>query len=170
MPITFTLNGHPQTLDIEPDTPLLWAVRDHLQLTGSKFGCGLAQCGACTMHMDGQPIRTCVMPISAVAGKHITTIEGLTEGQLATQGQAIQKAWEDLSVVQCGYCQSGQIMSATALLAQNPDPDDEAIDSYMQGNICRCATYVRIKKAIKQAAKDLAYNAMESSGDKAAEA
>ena len=154
MTIRLTLNNRPQTLDIDPSTPLLWALRDHLQLTGTKFGCGIAQCGACTVHLDGQAIRSCVTPISAVAGKHITTIEGLGEGEQGETGKAVKAAWEDCAVVQCGYCQSGQIMSAAALLAQNPSPNDEDIDNFMSGNICRCSTYGRIKKAIKQAAGD----------------
>ena len=154
MTISLTLNNRPQTLDIDPSTPLLWALRDHLQLTGTKFGCGIAQCGACTVHLDGQAIRSCVTPISAVAGKHITTIEGLGEGEQSETGKAVQAAWEDCAVVQCGYCQSGQIMSAAALLGQNSSPSDEDIDNFMSGNICRCSTYGRIKKAIKQAAGD----------------
>lgn len=157
MPIHLTINGKAHTLaDIPPDTPLLWVLRDHLHLTGSKFGCGIAQCGACTVHLDGQAIRSCVMPISAVDGKSITTIEGLSAEQQSPQSRAIQQAWEDLSVVQCGYCQSGQIMSATDLLTRNPKPSDDEIDQFMSGNICRCATYVRIKQAIKQAAASLA--------------
>ena len=152
MTIRFTLNKRPCVLDIDPETPLLWALRDHLHLTGTKFGCGIAQCGACTVHLEGQPIRSCVTPVSAVAGQALTTIEGLAESAMGATGKAVQAAWEDLSVVQCGYCQSGQIMSASALLASNADPSDQDIDDYMSGNICRCATYVRIKKAIKQAA------------------
>ena len=157
MPIQLTINNQQHKLDdIAPDTPLLWVLRDHLHLTGSKFGCGIAQCGACTVHLDGQAIRSCVMPISAVDGKSITTIEGLSAEQQSPQSRAIQQAWEELSVVQCGYCQSGQIMSATDLLTRNPNPSDDEIDQFMSGNICRCATYVRIKKAIKQAAASLA--------------
>lgn len=164
--VTLTINGINKTVDVESDTPLLWVIRDHLHLTGTKFGCGIAQCGACTVHLDGQAIRSCVMPVSAVAGKNITTIEGLSNQQQSKQSQAIQQAWEDIAVVQCGYCQSGQIMSATALLTSNPNPSDKDIDDFMSGNICRCSTYVRIKKAIKQAAASLAYNAMnkEKSG------
>ena len=161
MSVTLTINGTKKTVEVEPDTPLLWVIRDHLQLTGTKFGCGIAQCGACTVHLDGQAIRSCVMPVSAVAGKSITTIEGLSNQQQSKQSKAIQKAWEDIAVVQCGYCQSGQIMSATALLTSNPTPSDQEIDDFMSGNICRCSTYVRIKKAIKQAAASLAYNAMD---------
>ena len=155
MKIGLTINGIKKTLDIEPDRPLLWVIRDHLQLTGTKFGCGIAQCGACTVHLDGQAIRSCVMPVSAAAGKQITTIEGLSHDQQSVQSQAVQQAWDDVSVVQCGYCQSGQIMSATALLTSNPSPSDKEIDDFMSGNICRCATYVRIKKAIKQASSRL---------------
>ena len=157
--VTITINGINKTVDVEPDTPLLWVIRDHLQLTGTKFGCGIAQCGACTVHLDDKAIRSCVMPVSAVAGKSITTIEGLSNQQQSKQSQAIQQAWEDIAVVQCGYCQSGQIMSATALLKSNPNPSDKDIDDFMSGNICRCSTYVRIKKAIKQAAASLSYNA-----------
>ena len=160
MNITLAINGQTHTVDIEPDTPLLWVIRDHLNLTGTKFGCGIAQCGACTVHLDGQAIRSCVMPVSAVAGKSITTIEGISADQQSQQSKAIQQAWEDIAVVQCGYCQSGQIMSATALLKSNPNPSDKDIDDFMSGNICRCSTYVRIKKAIKQAAASLSYNAV----------
>ena len=155
MNVSLTINGVSQTLDVEPDTPLLWVIRDHLQLTGTKFGCGIAQCGACTVHLDGQAIRSCVMPVSAAAGKQITTIEGVSTDQKSAQSQALQQAWEDIAVVQCGYCQSGQIMSATALLTSNPNPSDKDIDDFMSGNICRCSTYGRIKKAIKQAANTL---------------
>jgi isoquinoline 1-oxidoreductase alpha subunit len=134
------------------DTPLLWVLRDHLGMTGTKFGCGMALCGACTVHLDGQPTRSCMMPISAVAGKKITTIEGIGA---TTAGQAVQDAWLALDVPQCGYCQSGQIMSATALLKGNPKPSDADIDAAMTGNICRCGTYPRIRAAIKQAAGKL---------------
>lgn len=146
-----TINNHKVELDVDSDTPLLWAIRDHANLTGTKFGCGRSLCGACTVHLDGQPIRSCVTPVSAVEGKNITTIEGVD----SKESQAIQTAWIALDVPQCGYCQSGQIMSATALLATNKNPSDEDIDTYMSGNICRCTTYVRIKAAIKQAAKNL---------------
>ena len=152
MSIEFTLNGKPRSLDVAEDTPLLWALRDHLQLTGTKFGCGMALCGACTVHLDGQAIRSCVTPVSTIAGKHITTIEGL-ESKVA---KAVQASWDELAVVQCGYCQSGQIMSAVALLEGNLNPDDGDIDNSMSGNICRCATYVRIRAAIKHAAGKLA--------------
>jgi isoquinoline 1-oxidoreductase alpha subunit len=134
------------------DTPLLWVLRDHLGMTGTKFGCGMALCGACTVHLDGQPTRSCMMPISAVAGKKITTIEGIGA---TTAGQAVQDAWLALDVPQCGYCQSGQIMSAAALLKGNPKPSDADIDAAMTGNICRCGTYPRIRAAIKQAAGKL---------------
>lgn len=144
------INGEMRELDISADTPLLWALRDVLGLTGTKFGCGIAQCGACTVHLDGTPIRSCVTPVSAVGDRAITTIEAI--GATAP-GKKIQQAWLDLEVVQCGYCQSGQIMSATALLASKPDPSDADIDAAMSGNICRCGTYVRIRNAIKKAAK-----------------
>lgn len=155
MKVSFTLNGEAQSVDVEPDTPLLWVVRDHIHLTGTKFGCGIAQCGACTMHLNGSPVRSCMLPASAIEGSTITTIEGVQNSSLSAEAKAIVSAWEDLSVVQCGYCQSGQIMSATALLKQNPAPTDKDIDSFMSGNICRCNTYVRIKKAIKQASSNL---------------
>ncbi|MBY7830747.1 (2Fe-2S)-binding protein [Vibrio fluvialis] len=130
---------------------MLWAIRDHLEMTGTKFGCGLAQCGACTVHLNGQPIRSCVTPIQAAVGQKITTIEGIQ----SRAAQVVQQAWDELQVPQCGYCQSGQVMSAVALLERNPNPSDEDIDAAMSGNICRCATYVRIRKAIKDAAAQL---------------
>ena len=146
---TLTVNGKPYTVNVPPDTPLLWVIREHLQLTGTKFGCGMAQCGACTVHLDGSPVRSCQIPVSTAAGKKITTIEGLHP-----QGQhPLQVAWIAEQVPQCGYCQSGQIMQAAALLARNPNPTDDEIVSHMSGNICRCATYLRIKRAIKRAAK-----------------
>ena len=148
--VNLRINGETRELDISADTPLLWALRDVLGLTGTKFGCGIAQCGACTVHLDGAPIRSCVTPVSAIGDRAITTIEAI--GATAP-GQKIQQAWLDLEVVQCGYCQSGQIMSATALLASKPDPSDADIDAAMAGNICRCGTYVRIREAIKKAAK-----------------
>jgi isoquinoline 1-oxidoreductase subunit alpha len=151
MPIKLTVNNQSHELDIDPDMPLLWAIRDHLQLTGTKFGCGMALCGACTVHIDGQATRSCVTPVSAVAGKSVTTIEGLG----TPSGKAIQDAWVNLDVPQCGYCQSGQIMSASALLAGNAKPSDADIDSAMAGNICRCATYARIRNAIHEAAATL---------------
>jgi len=146
------VNNQLHELVVDPDMPLLWAIRDHLQLTGTKFGCGMALCGACTVHIDGQATRSCVTPVSAVEGKSVTTIEGLS----TSAGKAVQDAWVNLDVPQCGYCQSGQIMSASALLASNPKPSDSDIDAAMAGNICRCATYVRIRSAIHQAAESLA--------------
>jgi isoquinoline 1-oxidoreductase alpha subunit len=148
--VNVRINGEARELDISADTPLLWALRDVLGLTGTKFGCGIAQCGACTVHLDGSPIRSCVTPISAVGDRSVTTIEAIGA---TDPGKKIQQAWLDLEVVQCGYCQSGQIMSATALLASKPDPSDADIDAAMAGNICRCGTYVRIRNAIKKAAK-----------------
>jgi len=150
--IKLTINGKAQSLDVAPDTPLLWALRDHLQLTGTKYGCGQALCGACTVHVDGTPTRSCVTPVSAVAGRKITTIEAVDAEKV---GKAVQDAWRKLDVVQCGYCQSGQIMSAVALLKQNRKPSDADIDAAMSGNLCRCATYVRIRAAIHEAAKSL---------------
>ena len=147
--ITLNVNGRDLKADVEPDTPLLWTLRDGLGLTGTKFGCGMAQCGACTVHLDGQPIRSCVTPVSAVGNKKVTTIEGLS----ADGTHPVQRAWEAEQVPQCGYCQSGQIMSAAALLAQNPKPSDADIDQAMAGNICRCGTYQRIRKAIHAAAE-----------------
>ena len=145
------LNGTTVPVDAAPDTPLLWVLRDHLGMTGTKFGCGMALCGACTVHVDGQPIRSCITPLSAVQGKAVTTIEGVG-GKVA---EAVQAAWVKLQVPQCGYCQSGQIMSATALLEQNPKPTDADIDAAMNGNLCRCATYARIRAAIHDAAATL---------------
>src|ERR1700761_400946 len=139
--INLHINGETKAVDASDDTPLLWALRDVLGLTGTKFGCGIAQCGACTVHLDGRPIRSCVTPVSAAAGRDITTIEAIGE---TAPGRKIQQAWLDLEVIQCGYCQSGQIMSATALLAGKADPDDADIDAAMSGNICRCGTYIRI--------------------------
>lgn len=149
----FTLNGRPVTVDADPSTPVLWAVRDNLGLTGTKFGCGLAQCGACTVHLNGAPVRSCMTPISAVAGAQVTTIEGLAGDRV---GKAVTDAWVALDVAQCGYCQSGQIMSATALLKTNKKPTDAQIDAAMSGNVCRCGTYQRIRAAIKQAAAAIA--------------
>ena len=138
-----------------PDTPLLWVLRDQLGMTGTKFGCGKGLCGACTVHIDGQPVRSCSVPVSAVGEMAITTIEGLSGGKVAGKGShPDQQAWQELDVPQCGYCQSGQIMSAVALLAENPNPDDAAIDRGMAGNLCRCGTYVRIRAAIKLAARN----------------
>ncbi len=147
--ISFTVNGNTQTADVDADTPLLWVLRDTLGLTGTKFGCGIAQCGACTVHLDGAPIRSCSTPISAVAGKTVTTIEGLS----ANSSHPLQLAWIAEEVPQCGYCQSGQIMSAAALLANNPRPSDADINAAMSGNICRCGTYQRIRSAIHRAAE-----------------
>lgn len=152
MSIRLTVNGQVRELDVDPDMPLLWALRDHLALTGTKFGCGMSLCGACTVHIDGQPTRSCITPVTAAAGRLITTIEGLS----TPAGRAVQAAWVRLDVPQCGYCQSGQIMSAAALLAGNPHPTDADIDGAMAGNICRCATYVRIRNAIHEAADSLA--------------
>lgn len=146
--IKFEVNGKPVALDLDPEMPLLWALRDELNLKGTKFGCGMALCGACTVHLDGEAIRSCMTPISAAAGKKVKTIDGLAEGGLT----AVQKAWMEFNVPQCGYCQSGQIMAATALLKTNPQPSDEEIDAAMSGNLCRCGTYPRIKKAIKAVA------------------
>ena len=151
MAVSLSINGKDVSLDVPDDMPLLWAIRDVVGLTGTKFGCGMAQCGACTVHADGQPIRSCSTPVSAASGQKITTIEGL-QGKAA---QAVQAAWVRLEVPQCGYCQSGQIMSATALLTQNAKPTDADIDAAMNGNICRCATYQRIRAAIHSASKSL---------------
>jgi isoquinoline 1-oxidoreductase alpha subunit len=150
---TLNVNGRNLNVDGPPDMPLLWALRDVLGMTGTKFGCGRALCGACTVHVDGSPTRSCVLPISSVAGKKIVTIEGIGKTPL---GRKVQKAWLDVEVPQCGYCQSGQIMSAAALLAQNPRPSDADIDNAMAGNICRCGTYIRIREAIKRAAQSKA--------------
>jgi isoquinoline 1-oxidoreductase alpha subunit len=147
--ISLNVNGASRELDAEPEMPLLWALRDLLKLTGTKYGCGKALCGACTVHMDGQPIRACVTPLSAVAGKKITTIEGLS----ADGGHPVQRAWIELDVVQCGWCQSGQVLAAAALLEANNNPSDADIDAAMDGNICRCGTYPRIRAAIKRAAE-----------------
>lgn len=151
MSTSFTLNGSPTTLDADPTMPLLWAVREVAGLTGTKFGCGMALCGACTVHVDGKATRSCVMPLSAVAGREVTTIEGLQGGA----AKAVQAAWIKLQVPQCGYCQSGQVMSATSLLAKNGSPTDADIDAAMSGNICRCATYLRIRAAIHAAADSM---------------
>ena len=151
--VTLNINGTSKELDIPEDTPILWALRDAAQMTGTKVGCGVAQCGACTVHLDGQAIRSCVTPVSAATGKNITTIEHMSEDPV---GQAVQAAWREADVVQCGYCQSGQIMAATALLAGNKKPTDADIDTAMSGNICRCGTYNRIRAAIHQAAAKLA--------------
>ena len=149
MAISITVNGQSREVAAPGDTPLLWVLRDELGLTGTKYGCGIAQCGACTVHLDGVPVRSCQMPIDAVADASVTTIEGLS----ADGPHPVQQAWQELDVVQCGYCQSGQIMSATALLEQTPQPTDADIDAAMAGNVCRCATYHRIRAAIKRAAE-----------------
>jgi len=151
--IQLNVNGKAVKADVEPDTPLLWVLRDTLQLTGTKYGCGQALCGACTVHLDGAPVRACMTPVSSVIGRKITTIEAVDTGKV---GKAVQEAWRKLDVVQCGYCQSGQIMSAVALLSHNRKPSDADIDDAMSGNLCRCATYVRIRAAIHEAAKALA--------------
>lgn len=155
MSLQIKVNGNNHTVDVPADKPLLWVLREDLGLTGSKFGCGIAQCGACTVHLDGQAMRSCVLPVSAVVGREITTVEGVTQGAEARAGAAVREAWRTLDVVQCGYCQSGQMMSATALLAGNPKPSDADIDAAMQGNLCRCATYHRIRAAIHRAASAL---------------
>ena len=144
-----TVNGEDHAIDLPPDMPLLWVLRDVIGLRGTKFGCGIAQCGACTVHLDGNPVRSCVLPIGAIGRRVVTTIEAIGE---TTAGKRVQAAWLSLNVVQCGYCQSGQIMSAAALLARNPHPGDTEINDAMSGNICRCGTYPRIRAAIKQAA------------------
>lgn len=146
--ISLNVNGKKQEVDVDPSTPLLWVLRDHLDLVGTKYGCGMAQCGACTIHLDGVATRSCVLPVSSIGDKKITTIEGLSENG----DHPVQKAWLEHDVAQCGYCQTGQIMSAVALLEKNPNPTDEEIESAMHGNICRCGTYLRIKAAIKTAA------------------
>ncbi|WP_431162752.1 (2Fe-2S)-binding protein [Flagellimonas beolgyonensis] len=147
---TFNLNinGKTQTVDVDPSTPLLWVLRDHLNLVGTKYGCGIAQCGACTVHLDGSATRSCMLPVSSVGNSKITTIEGLSENG----DHPVQKAWLEVDVPQCGYCQAGQIMTASALLEKNPNPTDEEIEMAMNGNICRCGTYLRIRKAVKLAA------------------
>ncbi|MBQ0818163.1 MAG: (2Fe-2S)-binding protein [Methyloceanibacter sp.] len=147
---TLTINGQEHELDVPDDMPLLWVLRDVVRLTGTKFGCGVALCGACTVHVDGRPIRSCIAPVSSVVGKKITTVEAIGD---TPSGEKIQRAWLDIEVVQCGYCQSGQIMSAAALLESNPSPTDSEIDAAMSGNICRCGTYPRIRAAIKQASQ-----------------
>jgi isoquinoline 1-oxidoreductase alpha subunit len=148
---TLTINGKSIDVDATPDTPLLWVLRDHLGLTGTKFGCGAALCGACTVHLDGAPVRSCRTPLGAIAGKQVTTIEGLS-GRV---GAAVQAAWDKIDVPQCGYCQSGQVLAATALLTSNPKPSDADIDAAMSGNICRCGTYQRIRGAIHDASQSL---------------
>jgi aerobic-type carbon monoxide dehydrogenase small subunit (CoxS/CutS family) len=148
MKVTFTVNGRRAAVDVSPDMPLLWVLRDVLGLRGTKFGCGAAQCGACTVHLGGTPVRSCSVAVSAVQGRDVTTVEGLS----ANGSHPLQRAWEELDVPQCGYCQAGQLMSAAALLARNPTPSDADIDAAMNGNLCRCATYLRIRQAIHRAA------------------
>ena len=148
---TLFVNGETKTVEVDPSTPMLWVLRDHLDLVGTKFGCGIAQCGACTIHLNGTAVRSCQLPVSAVGNGKVITIEGLSENG----DHPVQLAWIKQDVPQCGYCQAGQIMTATALLKQNPDPTDEEIESAMAGNLCRCGTYVRIKKAVKDAAANI---------------
>lgn len=150
--ISLNINGKITKVDVDPNTPLLWVIRDHLQLTGTKYGCGIAQCGACTVHLDGKAIRSCVTPVSSASGKQVTTIEGLAE---TTLGKTVQAAWQEVDVPQCGYCQSGQIMSATALLKENQHPSEAQISAAMDGNLCRCGTYNRIRSAIEKASEQL---------------
>ncbi|HSE95513.1 MAG TPA: (2Fe-2S)-binding protein, partial [Methylomirabilota bacterium] len=153
--IALTVNGVARTVNVDPDKPLLWVLREDLRLTGTKYACGMALCGACTVHLDGQPVRTCVTPVSAAAGKRVTTIEGLSASGSGVSDRGdhpVQRAWIELDVPQCGYCQSGQVMSAAALLAKNGSPSDADIDAAMAGNLCRCGTYQRIRAAIKRAA------------------
>ena len=148
---TLTINGQSHDVDVPPEMPLLWVFRDVVGLTGTKFGCGIAQCGACTVHLDGQPVRSCVTPVVAIGNRKITTIEAVGD---TPAGKKVQAAWRQIDVVQCGYCQSGQVMQAASLLTQNPNPSDADIDAAMAGNICRCGTYNRIRAAVKQAAKE----------------
>lgn len=155
MSITLKVNGQAREVDVESDTPLLWVLRDSLGLVGAKFGCGIAQCGACTVHLNGQPVRSCVLPVSSIGDSDITTIEAMATDPV---GEKLQQAWSELDVAQCGYCQPGQIMSATVLLKKNSDPDDSEIDAAMQGNICRCYTYNRIRAAIRRAGESVRSN------------
>jgi len=148
MDFTLSVNGRNRRVDVDPDTPLLWVLRDSLGVLGPKFGCGIGQCGACTVHVDGTPVRSCALPVEAVGKGKVTTIEGVGQTEV---GARVQKAWAELDVAQCGYCQPGQIMSATALLASNPKPSPDEIDAAMSGNLCRCATYIRIRAAVRQA-------------------
>ncbi|KXS32586.1 MAG: Aerobic-type carbon monoxide dehydrogenase, small subunit CoxS-like protein [Candidatus Gallionella acididurans] len=151
--ITLNINGKATEVDADPNTPLLWVLRDHLQMTGTKYGCGIAQCGACTVHLDGSAVRSCQTPVSAAGGKQVTTIEGIAASAL---GKTVQAAWQEVDVPQCGYCQSGQIMSATALLMENPHPSEAQISAAMDGNLCRCGTYNRVRAAIQAASAQLA--------------
>ncbi|OIQ77873.1 isoquinoline 1-oxidoreductase subunit alpha [mine drainage metagenome] len=150
--ISLNINGKPMRVDADPSTPLLWVLRDHLHLTGTKYGCGIAQCGACTVHLDGRAIRSCVTPVSMAAGRQVTTIEGLAETAL---GQTVQGAWQEVDVPQCGYCQSGQIMAATALLKEHPQPSEAQVSTAMDGILCRCGTYNRIRSAVALASAGL---------------
>jgi len=153
--VSLNINGKDHNVDVDPNTPLLWAIRENVGLTGTKYGCGIAQCGACTVHVDGEPTRSCTTPVSAVAGKRVVTIEAVGETTQAPIAKAVRAAWIDKDVVQCGYCQSGQVMSAIALLRKNKSPSDADIDAAMSGNICRCGTYQRVREAIKSAAASL---------------
>ena len=152
----FFVNGDPVDFRASPDTPLLWALRDHLGLTGTKFGCGMAQCGACTVHIDGEAARSCITPVSAIEGKRVVTIEGIANTSRARVANAVHAAWIEKDVVQCGYCQPGQVMAAVALLTKNPKPSDGEIEEAMNGNLCRCGTYQRIREAVKSASATLA--------------
>ncbi|MFP4559778.1 MAG: (2Fe-2S)-binding protein [Thiohalorhabdus sp.] len=149
--VSLKVNGEAREVDVPSDTPLLWVLRDNLALTGTKYGCGIAQCGACTVHLDGQPVRACVTPVSEVGSREVTTVEGLSENR----DHPLQRAWMEANVPQCGFCQSGQLMSAAALLERSPDPSDAEIDAAMQGNLCRCGTYQRVRRAIRTAAKNM---------------
>lgn len=161
--ITLSINGESRALDVDPSTPLLWVIRDYAGLTGTKFGCGIAQCGACTVHVDGKPVRSCVTPASAAVGRRVTTIEGVNAGKAGLH--PVQQAWIDEQVPQCGYCQSGQIMAAAALLDRVPSPTDADIDTAMSGVVCRCGTYPRIRKGIKRAATAVAQAGSTETGD-----
>ena len=159
MTLTLFVNGETHVLDVDPDMPLLWALREQLGFTGTKYGCGIAQCGACTVHLNGRPVRSCTVPVSAAAGQRVTTIEGLANGD---KPHPVQVAWMEVGVPQCGYCQSGQIMSAVALLADRPNPTDAEIDAAMAGNLCRCGTYLRIREGIRKAAALMATKRAQS--------
>jgi isoquinoline 1-oxidoreductase alpha subunit len=161
MAFTLTVNGRSTTVDVSPDTPLLWVIRDVLNLHGTKYGCGIGQCGACTVHLGGQPVRSCMTPVSGVANAHITTIEGLSPNG----SHPLQLAWSEMDVPQCGYCQAGQIMSAAALLTKHPKPTDQEIDTAMNGNLCRCGTYVRVRQAIHKAAGNAPVQQAELAGE-----
>jgi aerobic-type carbon monoxide dehydrogenase small subunit (CoxS/CutS family) len=161
--ITLSINGEPRALDVDPSTPLLWVIRDYAGLTGTKFGCGIAQCGTCTVHVDGRPVRSCVTPASAAVGKRVTTIEGINNGEDGLH--PVQQAWIDEQVPQCGYCQSGQVMAAAALLERTPSPTDADIDEAMSGIVCRCGTYPRIRKGIKRAAASIAISKAPGTDD-----